>query len=295
MSFTNVFYNDNKTNPRHFFNEQYCHAELVSASQNDTVFSCFTSHFSCKSNPSQPSLRKGMRKWGFTLAEVLITLGIIGVVAAITMPTIVQNQQKRSLEVATQKFYSTMSQAIKQYMADEGVEDLRNSPLNGGDGSDEEWAKANEHWTKFMNKYFKVVKICDEEQGCFTFPYRYFDGTVAEEGHEIRYGRDYVIADGMIIEILLCDNTMAATITVDVNGKKGPNRVGYDIWSLSLFYDGSLDEGGVTPECKRNNNECKFGANPSEIRQNRFSSCSEYSNYGGCFGHFLENNFKFDY
>ena len=43
-------------------------------------------------------------KKGFTLAEVLITLGIIGVVAAMTMPTLIQNHQKRSLEVATQKF-----------------------------------------------------------------------------------------------------------------------------------------------------------------------------------------------
>ena len=295
MSFTNVFYNDNKTNLRHFFNEQYCHAELVSASQNDTVFSSFTSHFSCKSNPFQPCLRKGMRKWGFTLAEVLITLGIIGVVAAITMPTIVQNQQKRSLEVATQKFYSTMLQAIKQYMADEGVEDLRNSPLNADKWSDEEIANAYEHWTKFMNKYFKVVKICDEEQGCFTFPYRYFDGTVAE-ANEIGYDQNYVLADGMVIGVLPSVTANPATITVDVNGKKGPNRVGYDIWSLSLFYDGSLDESGVTPECKRNNNECKFGANPSEIRQNRIKEqCDNNTTYGGCFGHFLENNFKFDY
>ena len=74
------------------------------------------------------------RKVAFTLAEVLITLGIIGVVAAMTLPTLIQNHQKRSLEVATQKFYSTMSQAVKKYMADmqeKGLIERKNGKKNG--------------------------------------------------------------------------------------------------------------------------------------------------------------------
>ena len=63
---------------------------------------------------------------GFTLAEVLVTLGIIGVVAAMTIPTLIQEHQKRALATATKKFYSTMSQAVRTYMAEEGVDDLRN-------------------------------------------------------------------------------------------------------------------------------------------------------------------------
>ena len=53
---------------------------------NDTDFSRFTSHFSLKHA-------------AFTLAEVLITLGIIGVVAAITMPTLINNYQKKLLSL----------------------------------------------------------------------------------------------------------------------------------------------------------------------------------------------------
>lgn len=44
-----------------------------------------------------------MKKFGFTLAEVLITLGIIGVVAAMTMPTLVSKYRQRALETAFKK------------------------------------------------------------------------------------------------------------------------------------------------------------------------------------------------
>lgn len=49
---------------------------------------------------------------GFTLAEVLITLGIIGIVAAMTLPTLIQNYKNRVVETRLKKFYSTMNQAV---------------------------------------------------------------------------------------------------------------------------------------------------------------------------------------
>ncbi len=55
------------------------------------------------------SLRK---RAAFTLAEVLITLGIIGVVAAMTIPTLISNHNKRVVETRLKKFYSSMNQAI---------------------------------------------------------------------------------------------------------------------------------------------------------------------------------------
>ena len=240
--------------------------------------------------------------FGFTLAEVLITLAIIGVVAAMTLPTLIQNQQKRSLEVATQKFYSNMSQAVKKYMADEGVDDLRNTPLiSSEDGSDEE--SAQEAVNNFVKKYFKVVKECDSNGGCFasTNDYKRQDGNtlLGEESIEeyyLGYSKcfAFVIADGMCMIVQPVSSGGPLWIHVDINGKKGPNKVGYDYWDMVIFYDGSIDEGSVTPECRKNN-ECDFGSNsPSEVRKYKFESCL-VGVYGGCFGHFLENGFKFDY
>ena len=52
------------------------------------------------------------KTYGFTLAEVLITLGIIGVVASLTMPALIQNSKKTETSARLKKFYSLMEQAI---------------------------------------------------------------------------------------------------------------------------------------------------------------------------------------
>jgi len=59
-------------------------------------------------------------KKGFTLAEVLITLGIIGVVTAITMPILISNHQKIVTETRLKKFYSAFNQAIQHSVPDNG-------------------------------------------------------------------------------------------------------------------------------------------------------------------------------
>lgn len=52
-------------------------------------------------------------KKGFTLAEVLITLGIIGIVAAITLPTLMTNYKKKATATRVKKAYAEVLQAIK--------------------------------------------------------------------------------------------------------------------------------------------------------------------------------------
>lgn len=235
-------------------------------------------------------------KKAFTLAEVLITLGIIGVVSALTLPSVVQNYQKRSLEVATQKFYSVMSQAIKQYMADEGVDDLRQSSLViNVDDWDQELVNTNND--KFFQKYLKA-QICEE--GCFADNYKTQTGEISyvfgKSVHNGIIGR-YLLPDGMVVDTYEYpvggDDSYPGRLYVDVNGRKGPNKIGYDLWSMAVFYDGTIDEGVLNPECR---NGC-YGLSAKELRDYRFERCRTDSDgsYGGCFGHFLENGFKFDY
>ena len=57
-------------------------------------------------------MTKKNKKAAFTLAEVLITLGIIGVVAAMTLPSLIQERTNKALYVALWKNYSVMQQAI---------------------------------------------------------------------------------------------------------------------------------------------------------------------------------------
>lgn len=66
------------------------------------------------------SARKLNKKVAFTLAEVLITLGIIGVVAALTLPSLIENHQKKVVATKLEKFYSVMNQALQAEEAENG-------------------------------------------------------------------------------------------------------------------------------------------------------------------------------
>lgn len=87
-----------------------------------------------------------MRKFdGFTLAEVLITLGIIGVVAALTLPALVQNYRNQVVETRLKKVYSVMNQAIVQSEVDNGAKEL-------WDFDDPDF------FNKYINPYIKYLK-----------------------------------------------------------------------------------------------------------------------------------------
>ena len=93
----------------------------------DKDFSRFTSHFSLKrkaftlaEGATHVAHWNNSRKIAFTLAEVLITLGIIGVVAALTIPTLMANHRRQVAETRLEKFYTTINQAVKMAEVDYG-------------------------------------------------------------------------------------------------------------------------------------------------------------------------------
>ena len=88
-------------------------------------------------------------KKGFTLAEVLITLGIVGVVASMTLPTLNNNVQKQTYEAGAKKAYNILSNAVSMYMLDQGVDDLSETPITTATGL-----------AAFVNTYFRVATDC---------------------------------------------------------------------------------------------------------------------------------------
>ena len=70
-----------------------------------------------------------MNKRAFTLAEVLITLGIIGVVAAMTLPVLISNHRKQVYVTQLKKSVSTLEQAFHLALADSEVDELGNTDL----------------------------------------------------------------------------------------------------------------------------------------------------------------------
>lgn len=93
-------------------------------------------------------------KFGFTLAEVLITLAIIGIVSALTMPVLIQKHQKNIVITRMKKFYTNINQAIKLSEIENG--DLKYWEYPSEDNSVE---ATKIFYDKYLAKYLKAVKI----------------------------------------------------------------------------------------------------------------------------------------
>ena len=183
------------------------------------------------------------RNDGFTLAEVLITLVIIGVIGALTVPALIQNTQKQEYVSALKKAYSTLSQATQQIITEEG------SPKCDDGG----WACTTEQIFDLYKKYIMNIKDCGTGQGCFSDgDYRDLNGyTFKMTGYGSAYHK-MILSDG--VSVMLDDNVFTdcsqnwygsenncVHFFVDINGAKGPNTRGRD-----LFYFG-LTPNGLVP------------------------------------------------
>ena len=101
------------------------------------------------------------RKIAFTLAEVLITLGIIGVVAAMTLPTLIQKHNNQVVATRLHKFYSVINQAVTMAEVDYGnkeywYEDLAGASIDK-DGKPVAGTSPQEKWfNKYLAPYMKI-------------------------------------------------------------------------------------------------------------------------------------------
>lgn len=183
----------------------------------------------------------------FTLSEVLITLGIIGVVASLTLPAIVSTTRNKELETGLKKGYSTLSQALKMYEQENG------EPIKG--------SVEGINLKKILMTYLNVVKDCGQgteaeaDKSCipnksyvnnpdnYKAVYKNYNGT-----NEIPYSLiddgQFVINDGMLVLIEndgATDNKPCLYISIDVNGyNKRPNRFGQDLFMFQINNEGQL-------------------------------------------------------
>ena len=99
-------------------------------------------------------------KKGFTLAEVLITLGIIGVVAAMTMPTLIKKYTNHVVETRLKVFYSQVNEAIRLSEAEYGdkKEWANGAPDNTSDNIQTAYLSRDEWFQKYVGKHMKIVK-----------------------------------------------------------------------------------------------------------------------------------------
>lgn len=180
----------------------------------------------------------------FTLAEVLITLGIIGVVAAMTMPTLIQKYQEKATVTKVKKFYSMLSQAYQMAIVN--------------NGSPEEWGLTSEILLTNLQPYLKFIEYCPEGNGdCHSGTY-ILENNGNRESNYFTSRPSARLADGLIMQSLIksggCsyslgsdknESNICGEYTVDINGDNKPNQYGKDIFLFHATKYGVIAAGNA--------------------------------------------------
>lgn len=197
----------------------------------------------------------------FTLAETLITLGIIGVVATICIPVLIQNVEDMKYKNAAKEAYSKCSQAILQLKAD-----------SGGTLVDYLGAGSLSFKPAYM-KYFKVVKDCGGA-GCVaaSSSSSIYKTLAGYGGDTLNLGNDgqFVTADGIFYNIQQDGVSGGSTpgtlgtviIIVDINGyQTPPNIFGKDTFAFQILNNNLTPMGGTGTEYPATNYCQRTGSN----------------------------------
>ena len=190
-------------------------------------------------------------KQGFTLSEVLITLGIVGIIAVLTIPGVMKNYKNRLYTAQLEKAYSQIADATQAIMADEHVDNFYETTAAGATTYKEGATDHQEPQTGagyFLTKYFKTVKkdcFKADKSGCMTSnadTYKTINNSpITSEAS------DYCIqtVSGATICGFHNANVNCSSYLIDVNGMAAPNVAGRDIFSLDIGRNGSILDYGV--------------------------------------------------
>ena len=167
---------------------------------------------------------------GFTLAEVLITLGIIGIVAALTLPQMIQNYQKKEMANKLKKFYSTMTQAIKR----SEIENAEMKYWYELDDIGSNSVKAQSVAEKYLLPYLNVVKVVPNNKNLVSWQALNGQASGSDltgNGNGFSSNNYYVLSDGTILRF---SAGRGIRVHVDLNGVKRPNTYGKDVFIFTI-------------------------------------------------------------
>lgn len=204
-----------------------------------------------------------MKNSGFTLAEVLVTLGVIGIVAAMTLPSIIQRKNEKATVVQLKKVYSQLQQVYALMFSEIGF-----PPRDWGMGG---MYEENSH-TIMANKfvpYYKIMYNCIGKSGDYVQKHCWASSRNASSYATIR------LEDGTAVSFRLwtgaCNwnwgsskplKSVCGSISVDLNGNKLPNMSGQDRFSFYLTNEGIIPVGTQAESVKKFSTHCNKSLAP---------------------------------
>ena len=199
----------------------------------------------CERKPKSLISRRGRKRAAFTLAEVLITLAIIGVVAAITIPSLVKNYNEHAWSTAQKVFTERLEVATRQMNTEEKLAGYSNTM----------------DFVNELKKYIKITRVCDNSNitKCFNKEVIWNEGEDPIDMSTIKnaasLGQDDWDTDTVAVQFANGVNAIIAynpnttqepfnnqfsatsnsmAILYDVSGNKNPNTNGKDIAGINV-------------------------------------------------------------
>lgn len=247
-----------------------------------------------------------MKKNAFTLLEVLITVGIIGVVSALTIPNLVKNYQRDAQVLQLRKTVTEIENALDMLITEEGKTSLGATSLSLDGGVD-----------RFISSKFKIIKTCGGNSGCFASENYVSINDSDSRGFRCS-GNSYILASSAAI----CANKVSLVnikasvdgadatpaqrevqglnieLFIDVNGPQPPNIGGRDMFHVFIQPDGRIQDqalynasgcisssDGVISQC--------YSDSVSVVHV--LPTCTGEAFGAGCFANILDNNWKVTY
>ncbi len=215
---------------------------------------------------------------GFTLSEVLITLGVIGIIAAMTLPVLIGNYKKKETIIKLKKIYTVLSQLVILSQEDNG-----SANFSTKDTVDANTVK--NFFEIYWHPYLNAPTIAKNGESFYQsngFVYKYLNGNIRDMGVQTSYANGRILFqtyDGtiyflwMMVWETIKDNDgniisqtakydSKQTVYVDINGTNNPNTFGKDIFIFVIDFD--------------NNNVKPYGYNTNNINDHCNKSSSGF-------------------
>lgn len=221
-------------------------------------------------------------KKGFTLAELLLTLTIIGIIVALIAPSLSSNFSNRLYVTKVENVYKQLSTAAKQELINQRVDSLAQTEI----------AESLNGVGEFLNNNLNVATDCGTSaENCFASAYRTLDKSAEYAVAPLSDDNNWycvMLSSGEAICMQTMDNDSYkedgtlnyhgyADIIFDVNGPEKPNIKGRDLFAFQLYSDG------------------KIGESYTQTQENFCSSTNDNGYATGCFSKIIIDGWKMDY
>lgn len=222
-----------------------------------------------------------MKKNAFTFAEVLITLAILGIIAALTIPNLIQCYNERVNITKLRKTYTYLENTFNQAVAENGS-------VVSWFVHDTNYNKNMTNIYNIMKSYFKVSDECTPNNGnCFA-PFSEYKNIKGEASFVSNfadsYGNDKILTlnDGVSIwfhantRVNCVNGEYCFAVYIDVNGAKAPNKLGVDLFSLYAINGQEGRQSSLHPNCS-----IKLCERSQSVSPNNGQGCTCWAIYKG--------------